>query len=182
VASGVSLRPWFERSFFFGHLFASDFPFLVERLRGAPARAADKLLGASLDVRARPDPDSWSAQEHVGHLLELDSLHDGRLDDYAAGTAELRGADLQNRRTHEASFNAMSTADLLEAFRAKRARLVARLVAWDPRLVEARALHPRLRQPMRVVDMAYFAAEHDDHHLAWIESITHRPTLPSSST
>jgi hypothetical protein len=27
-------------------------------------------------------------------------------------------------------------------------------------------VHPRLQQPMRVVDMAFFVAEHDDHHLA----------------
>jgi len=174
VASGVALRAWFERSFFFGHLFASDFPFLVERLRGAPARAADKLLGAAVDIRARPRPDSWSPQEHVGHLVELDSLHDARLDDYAAGARELRGADLQNRRTHEAGYNAMATADLLAAFRAKRSLLVARLETWDPRLVEAAATHPRLRQPMRVVDMAYFAAEHDDHHLAWIDAMVPR--------
>ena len=29
-------------------------------------------------------------------------------------------------------------------------------------------LHPRLKQPMRLVDHLYFVAEHDDHHLAKI--------------
>ena len=29
-------------------------------------------------------------------------------------------------------------------------------------------LHPRLKQPMRLVDHLFFAAEHDDHHLAVI--------------
>jgi hypothetical protein len=29
-------------------------------------------------------------------------------------------------------------------------------------------LHPRLKQPMRLVDHLYFVAEHDDHHLARI--------------
>jgi hypothetical protein len=28
--------------------------------------------------------------------------------------------------------------------------------------------HPRLKTPMRLVDHLYFAAEHDDHHLARI--------------
>jgi len=27
-------------------------------------------------------------------------------------------------------------------------------------------LHPRLRQPMRMVDLAYFLSDHDDYHLA----------------
>jgi len=29
-------------------------------------------------------------------------------------------------------------------------------------------LHPRLQQPLRLVDHLYFVAEHDDHHLAKI--------------
>jgi hypothetical protein len=26
-------------------------------------------------------------------------------------------------------------------------------------------IHPRLKQPMRLIDMCLFVAEHDDHHL-----------------
>jgi hypothetical protein len=33
------------------------------------------------------------------------------------------------------------------------------------------ALHPRLKIPMRIVDLAYFVAEHDDHHLATIRGM-----------
>jgi hypothetical protein len=29
-------------------------------------------------------------------------------------------------------------------------------------------LHPRLQQPLRIVDIAYFDAEHDDYHLGRI--------------
>jgi hypothetical protein len=32
-------------------------------------------------------------------------------------------------------------------------------------------LHPRLKQPMRLVDHLYFVAEHDDHHLATIREM-----------
>jgi hypothetical protein len=38
----------------------------------------------------------------------------------------------------------------------------------DPALFAHTMLHPRLKQPMRLVDHLYFAAEHDDHHLARI--------------
>jgi hypothetical protein len=34
-------------------------------------------------------------------------------------------------------------------------------------------LHPRLKQPMRLVDHLYFVAEHDDHHLARIWEMIH---------
>ena len=34
--------------------------------------------------------------------------------------------------------------------------------------LEKSALHPRLGTPMRLIDLAFFVAEHDDHHLAQI--------------
>ena len=30
------------------------------------------------------------------------------------------------------------------------------------------ALHPRLQTPMKIIYLAFFVAEHDDHHLAYI--------------
>lgn len=47
-----------------------------------------------------------------------------------------------------------------------RARWVRRLDELEDALVERTALHPRLEQPMRVLDHVVFVAEHDDHHLA----------------
>jgi hypothetical protein len=49
---------------------------------------------------------------------------------------------------------------------------VRRLEALTDEEVAATALHPRLRQQMRVIDMAYFVAEHDDHHLATINELS----------
>jgi len=42
------------------------------------------------------------------------------------------------------------------------------LDSYDESSVVRAALHPRLQQPMRVLDLAFFVAEHDDHHLAHI--------------
>ena len=53
----------------------------------------------------------------------------------------------------------------------KRANFVARLDALTDKQVEVSALHPRLRQPMRTLDLAYFVAEHDDHHLARVTEL-----------
>jgi hypothetical protein len=35
----------------------------------------------------------------------------------------------------------------------------------------ASAHHPRLNKQMRIIDIAYFTAEHDDHHFAMISEI-----------
>jgi uncharacterized damage-inducible protein DinB len=156
---------WVDRHFVFS-LPVELFPVVVERLRGTPARIEDKVRGLSPAVLTRRDGDAWSIQEQIGHLLDLDELHAGRLDDYLAGAATLRPADMANRKTHEVGHNGRPLADLLRAFRHERERFVARLDAWDEGSVSLTAVHPRLNQPMRVIDLAFFTAEHDDHHLA----------------
>jgi uncharacterized damage-inducible protein DinB len=166
---------WFDRRFAFD-LPEDLFPVVVERLRGTPARIEDKVRDLSPAVLTRREGGAWSIQEHLGHLLDLDGLHDGRLDDFLAGATILRAADLTNRKTHEAGYNQRPLADLLQAFRRERERFVARLDAWDEGLISRTALHPRLNQPMRVIDMALFTAEHDDHHLARMTELA-RPNL-----
>ena len=44
----------------------------------------------------------------------------------------------------------------------------ARLEKYDEAFITRTALHPRLLTPMRVIDLCFFVAEHDDHHLARI--------------
>ena len=46
--------------------------------------------------------------------------------------------------------------------------LLVRLETLDEAAFGRTLLHPRLKQPMRLVDHLYFVAEHDDHHLAKI--------------
>jgi hypothetical protein len=102
-------------------------------------------------------------------MLDLEVLWDGRLDDFLNGAAQLRAADLTNRATHEADHNAKPLEDILLAFRRSRHAFVARLDGLAS--FERTALHPRLEQPMRLVDHIYFIAEHDDHHLARIREL-----------
>ncbi|MDQ1558743.1 MAG: hypothetical protein QOD32_1803 [Pyrinomonadaceae bacterium] len=161
---------WFERKFTLD-LPLSMYPNVLERVRGTPARLEDHLLKLPREILTRRDGDDWSIQEQAGHLLDLGALDLGRLDDYAAGLATLRAADLQNRKTHEADHNAGSIEHLLATFRAERGEFVRRLDGLDLEQVARTALHPRLKLPMRVVDFAYFIAEHDDHHLARISAL-----------
>jgi uncharacterized damage-inducible protein DinB len=147
------------------------FPNVVERLRGTPARVEDMTRGIARDVLARRDGERWSIQEHVGHLLDLGWLDLARVEDFRAGREVLTAADMGNRKTHEADHNSRDFADILARFRAERADFVRRLEAFDGETVARAALHPRIRQPMRPADFAYFVAEHDDHHLAAISEL-----------
>jgi hypothetical protein len=161
---------WFEREFAFV-VPVELYPNVVERLRGTPARLEERLRELPHDVLTQRDGARWSMQEHAGHLLDLEALELARLDDYDAQRAELTPADLQNRKTHEAHYNERTLASILSAFRAERMELVRRFEALGPANAGRTAIHPRLNQPMRVIDLALFTAEHDDHHLAHISEL-----------
>ncbi len=163
----VEQMQWMERSFRFD-LPVGLFPALVVRLRGTLARLEELTAGLSREALTARVGGGWSIQEHVGHLLDLEDLWRVRLDELLEGTPVLTAADVSNTRTHEAGHNDRELGELLQAFRKRRTELVGRLVSLTESDVERRAHHPRLGQPMRVVDWAYFAAEHDDHHLARI--------------
>ena len=160
----MALR-WTDRKFEFTTP-VEQFPAVLERLRGTPARVEEKVRGLSPAVLTRRDGEAWSIQEHVGHLVDLDELHLGRIDDFLAGALTLRPADPGNRKTYEADHNRRDVKHLAQDFRRERRLFVERLEAIEPAQLSRTALHPRLGQPMRLVDMAWFVAEHDDHHLA----------------
>jgi hypothetical protein len=158
---------WVERVFDFNQPLGV-FPCTLERLRGTPARLEELVRGLAPEILTARVGDAWSIQEQVGHLSDLDELHAGRLEDYRQALATLRPADMTNRRTHEAGHNSTRIDDLLALFRKGRMDFVAQLEAFDEEQLSRSALHSRLGKQMRVVDMALFTAEHDDHHLAAI--------------
>jgi uncharacterized damage-inducible protein DinB len=157
---------WVERKFNFDYP-AGKWPDLLERVRGTPARIEERVRGLSKDVLTRRENGKgWSIQENIGHLLDLEYLHMRRIEEILVGHAVLVAADMTNRKTHEADHNAKDIRALLAGLRADRAKLVAQFEALHEAGWGKSALHPRLQTPMRIVDIAYFTAEHDDYHLA----------------
>jgi len=163
---------WFERKFEFTFP-VEQFPNLCVRLRGTPARLEEMLRGASREVLVRKRGEKWSAQEHAGHLVDLEPLWAARVDDFLGDGGTLTVADLSNRKTDEARHNARELGQILAEFRTARARLVDRVGTFQAQAFSRSLLHPRLKQPMRLVDHLYFVAEHDDHHLARIWEMIH---------
>ena len=158
---------WFERKFEFSFPVESRAS-VISRLRGAPARLQETLGGRARETLIRKAEGKWSAQEHAGHLLDLEPLWLARVGDYVAGKEQLTVADLQNRKTDEANHNARSVEEILREFRVERTKLLHSVEKVDEALFSRAIPHPRLKVPMRLVDHLYFVAEHDDHHLARI--------------
>jgi uncharacterized damage-inducible protein DinB len=158
---------WYDRQFEFTFP-AEQYPNLCVRLRGTPARVEELVRSSARDVLTRKHEEKWSAQEHVGHLLDLEPLWLKRVEDFVVGGSELSVADLSNRKTHDANYNARPLENILADFRSARMQLVRRAEGLEPALFARVLVHPRLQKPMRLVDHLYFVAEHDDHHLARI--------------
>jgi uncharacterized damage-inducible protein DinB len=161
---------WFDRTFTLDTRITEKAD-LFRRLREAPARVAREVetIPEAL-IRTRP-PDRWSIAEHVGHLADLEPLWLGRVQDVLEGRDHLRDADLENRATWEANHNAREVEEIVaDLVRLRGALVGAVTVVDDGRLLDT-ALHPRLRQPMSILDLCFFVAEHDDHHLAIIRAL-----------
>ena len=161
---------WTDRRFNFDFP-AGIYPEMIERVRGTPARLEDLVDGLAPETLTSQADGRWSMQENAGHLLDLESLVSQRVDEYVAGNDALHAADMSNRKTYEASHNDVPINTILNAFRAARGELVARLESLDADLFARSALHPRLNVQMRLVDMLFFQAEHDDYHLARISEL-----------
>jgi uncharacterized damage-inducible protein DinB len=161
---------WFDRKF---HRIEDNgiLPSIFERLIGTPARLEEitrHLDESTLIIRKG---EKWSIKEEVGHLSDLEPLWLGRMQELMEGMTELRVADLTNQQTHTANHNATTLDILLQKFREQRMFFVTKLKSSSDEQLTHTALHPRLRTPMRIIDLAYFVTEHDDHHLASIREI-----------
>ncbi|HEY4798251.1 MAG TPA: DinB family protein [Bacteroidia bacterium] len=162
---------WFERKFEFSGN-QNIMPSLIERLEGAPIRlmAKMKLISPS-DYTIKPNG-KWSILEHIGHLSDLEPLWQLRLDELLNGKKELSAADLENKLTHNANHNAKAPAELLNHFDSLRKATLTKLKNLKEEDVFRSALHPRLKTPMRTIDLFTFVAEHDDHHLSKITELS----------
>ena len=157
--------PWLNRKFYF-EIPPGWMPNVLERLHGTGLRIQQITNGIS-DSHATFQPnDKWSIKQHIGHLTDLETLHTGRVSDFIFREPILRPADLSNEKTNLAAHNKRSIDELVNDFLTARKNLIWHLEKLDEDTQQFASLHPRLKTQMRPVDMAYFTAEHDDHHLA----------------
>jgi len=161
---------WFDRSFdlSFG---AERYGAIYDQLAGAPARLRQAVVGVREELLVDKPGGKWSIKEQAGHLFIMEPLWRVRFQDILEQKPVLTVADLNNAATSEAGFNGFPIGELLERFVAARGetmRLLDRIDALD---MQRTSLHPRLKQPMRVMDLAYFVAEHDDHHIEIVKEL-----------
>ena len=166
----ITQTPWIERKFEFNFP-VGLFPVVLERLRGTAMRLETMVTNMPDEKLKKKDGKKWSVKEQIGHLYDLEALWYGRIEDFLSDKKELRPADMTNAATHAANHNDKSISELLRLFIDARMQLINKVKDIDETTAAITALHPRLQQPMRLIDSLFFVAEHDDHHLAGIRKL-----------
>lgn len=161
---------WFDRKFNF-ETDQNIFPSIIERLSDTPLRLEHKLRSIRPAILEDRINNTWSIKENIGHLIDLEPLWQVRFEDINQGKPEMQPADLQNTKTNLANHNQTSIKELLSNFSSVRQHTISLIENIDEEMVFRSALHPRLKTPMRTMDLFLFVAEHDDHHLARITEI-----------
>ncbi len=165
--------PWFNRTFS-PITDNGQLPSIIERLVGTPIRLEAKVLRFSDKFLVTFQDDDWSIQEHAGHLLNLEGLWFSRFTDIMTGASELTTADLSNQATYDAKYNEQNIESILDAFLEVRQQLIHLLRQVKEEDLAKQSIHPRLGTPMKIIDLAFFVAEHDDHHLAMIQQLVEK--------
>lgn len=156
---------WFEREFKFG-LPSGMLPFYIERLKGTIVRIESKVNGVSEEILSHKLENKWSIKQNIGHLAEVDAVANKRIDEMIAGISPMSPAVFEPR-----DYNQQHISTVINYFRENRIKNMNRYQSLTDVELTKVSLHPRLKVKMTPVDLAWFDAEHDDHHLVRISEI-----------
>lgn len=166
----MGISKWFERTFDFS-FDVEQYATIYQRLQQAPGTLATLIQQIPEELLTVKPDGKWSVKEHIGHLSLLEPLWRTRIQDILEKKPTLTPTDLDNKKTSEAGFNNVPVADLLQKFVEERKETLALLDRINVKNQQGTSLHPRMQQPMRIIDILYFTAEHDAHHAGVIAEL-----------
>ena len=157
--------PWFERNLKFGYP-AEMLPYFLERLEGSIIRIQAKVKGIDDKILSTRFNDKWSVKQNIGHLAEVDEIANKRLDEMVQGVSPMSPAVFEPQ-----DYNPWTIEKVVDLFKNNRLKNLKKYQSLAESDLLKASLHPRLKIMMTPVDLAWFDAEHDDHHLVTIDRI-----------
>ena len=157
--------PWFERNLKFGYP-KEMLPYFLERLEGSIVRIQTKVKGVDDKILSAKLNNKWSIKQNIGHLAEVDEIANKRLDEMARGISPMSPAVFEPQ-----DYNPWPIEKVLELFKSNRLKNLTKYKSLAGSDLLKSSLHPRLKVEMTPVDLAWFDAEHDDHHFVTINRI-----------
>lgn len=156
---------WFDRKLTFG--FPQEMlPFFIERLSGTAIRLQQKVNGIDEAILSEKLNNKWSVKQNIGHLAEVDEIANHRIDQILSGTPVLAPAVFEPK-----DYSVWPIEKVLGLFQNSRFINLKKYAGLSDVDLQKSSQHPRLKVPMTPVDLAWFDAEHDDHHLVKINEI-----------
>jgi uncharacterized damage-inducible protein DinB len=156
---------WFERNLSFGYT-PEMLPFFLERLEGTSVRILAKIKEVDNSILSEKFMGKWSIKQHIGHLAEVDEIANKRIDEMMKGISPMSPAVFEPQ-----DYNPWPIDKVVEFFTNTRLKNIEKYKTLNNGDLQKSSLHPRLQQQMTPVDLAWFDAEHDDHHLVKISEI-----------
>jgi hypothetical protein len=156
---------WFDRTFTFG-LPATMLPFYLERLEGSIYRIEAKVKGVSDNVLSEKYNGKWSIKQNIGHLAEVDLVTNKRIDEMRSDVETLSPAVFEPK-----DYNPWPIGKVVAFFREARQSNLDKYKNIPESDLLKGSIHPRLKVKMTPIDLAFFDAEHDDHHILKISDI-----------
>ena len=157
---------WLERQHTFG-LPVGMLPFYLERMDGTYARLQAKVKGVYESILSNKLDGKWSVKQNIGHLAEVDEISLICIEEMLNGLSPMTSAVFENKQ----DFNAQSIETVLNYFLKSRQESLNRFKRLTDVELTKSSVHPRFKVLMTPVDLAWFHAEHDDHHLVRINEI-----------
>jgi hypothetical protein len=157
--------PWFERELIFGKN-PEMLPYFLERLEGTIIRIEAKVKGIEDKILSEKHNGKWSIKQNIGHLAEVDQIANKRIDEMVSGVAVMSPAVFEPQ-----DYNPWPIEKVISFFSETRKSNLKKYASLNQNQLIKSSLHPRLKVQMTPVDLAWFDAEHDDHHLVKINNI-----------
>lgn len=167
----VARQKWIDHKFMFGNDVGWTHN-ILSRLRDTKLRIKHYCEGYDEKFLENQLNNKWSVKQHIGHLIDLEALHFERLEQFKRFVEVLTPADMSNSQTEKAMYNDIPLSDLIEEFEQKRRNFLKAYENLSKEHHHHDAFHNRLGVNMKPVDLLFFMAEHDDHHLTSIFEIT----------
>ena len=164
-AAGVSVA-WLERRFAFGQK-PDMLAYFLERMEGTVARISWRVESVSNESLSLQLDGKWSVKQNIGHLAEVEEISLKRIDEILNGVPEMTPAVFPVKQ----DYNSMALQDVIAFFERARLATLQRYNTLKFEDLKLTSIHPRFKQAMNPVDLAFFHAEHDDHHLLRINEI-----------
>lgn len=151
--------------------FMKSYTQILDELEQIPSVISELTHGLSREQWRWAPEGKWSTAINAGHLLTIESLWIGRLDNFVLGNEVLRAWNGTNNDTVDARFNEQNPKAIMEDFESIRSVHVKLLRKYEGKENELQARHPVTNAVVSLHRHVEVMLEHDHQHINTIKGL-----------